>query len=232
MMRLLATISLALLLMGCRAPTPSMNVFAPYGSATVPAPPTGTIGGSGGYYAPQSPATTVPNQPLPTQPPASPPPSTPGYGNLSPPATAGTALLGMSGEPTPAAGSFAVAQASFEPGSTAGGGSSSLRIKGHAGQRCHLGRRTTIVYAGVHAHQHRRSAARRHKSDRHNPDTIVSEDSQFAVRQQHANSGSFRTPDALDLCLAEQVITILQPAVRMELNSRCRTAPWRAVWRC
>ncbi len=47
MTRLLAIISLALLLLGCRAPTPSMNVFAPYGSATVPPPPTGAIGTPG-----------------------------------------------------------------------------------------------------------------------------------------------------------------------------------------
>jgi len=46
-------------LAGCRAPTPSMNFLAPYGSATVPAPPTGSVGTSNDYYAPPQPSSTT-----------------------------------------------------------------------------------------------------------------------------------------------------------------------------
>lgn len=42
-------------LTGCHAPKPSFNFLAPYGSPTVPPPPTGAVGTSPGYYAsPQS----------------------------------------------------------------------------------------------------------------------------------------------------------------------------------
>ncbi len=52
MSRLLATTCLGLVLMvGCRAPTPSMNSLIPYGSATVPSPSTGTVGTSTDYYS-------------------------------------------------------------------------------------------------------------------------------------------------------------------------------------
>lgn len=42
-------------LAGCHAPTPSFNLLAPYGSPTVPPPPTGAVGTSPDYYgAPKS----------------------------------------------------------------------------------------------------------------------------------------------------------------------------------
>ncbi len=114
MTRLLAITSLVLVLVGCRAPTPSMNVFAPYGSATVPPPPTGAIGNSGSYYAPQG--------------------SSGAAGQVTSPATGGAtgsgvqfqtgtppaSFMGTNNVPTPAVGRPAVAQASFEPGTTAG----------------------------------------------------------------------------------------------------------------
>ncbi len=128
MTRFFALISCALLLVGCRAPTPSMNVFAPYGSATVPPPGTGAIGGSGNYYAPPTPPANVPGQAVPSQPGVSPPVATPGYGAVTSPAATDASQLAMSGEPTPAVRPSTVAQASYQPGSTAAP-SSTLRIK-------------------------------------------------------------------------------------------------------
>ena len=55
MRRFLAAAILMSFLVGCHAPTPSLNDLTPYGSATVPAPATGTVGTSGDYYAPPTP---------------------------------------------------------------------------------------------------------------------------------------------------------------------------------
>ena len=55
MLRIVGTAWLAVFLVGCRAPTPSFNVLAPWGSATVPPPPTGSVGTSADYYAPPTP---------------------------------------------------------------------------------------------------------------------------------------------------------------------------------
>jgi hypothetical protein len=89
MLRSAAILLVAWSAIGCRAPKPSFNVFAPYGSSRVPPPPTGSMGNPGAYYQPpgarppgsQSPATNP--QPstspthlgTPTQPPASYPPT-------------------------------------------------------------------------------------------------------------------------------------------------------------
>jgi hypothetical protein len=46
---------------GCRAPMPSANLLAPYGSKCVTPPPTGSINASGNYYTPATtPSSTVP----------------------------------------------------------------------------------------------------------------------------------------------------------------------------
>jgi hypothetical protein len=71
-------ITLAIAFLGCRAPTPSFNVLAPYGSATVPPPATGSVGTGAGYYAPLGPGVpspgpvTVPSSPSPVYGPQSP----------------------------------------------------------------------------------------------------------------------------------------------------------------
>jgi hypothetical protein len=51
------------LMVGCRAPAPTFDPFAPYGPRRVPPPATGSIGESSGYYQP-------PAQPLPAAPPS------------------------------------------------------------------------------------------------------------------------------------------------------------------
>lgn len=55
MMRVVGLLVAGLFLAGCRAPTPSFNVLAPWGSETVPPPPTGSVGTSADYYAPPTP---------------------------------------------------------------------------------------------------------------------------------------------------------------------------------
>lgn len=52
MSRVVVVALLVALSSGCRAPQPSFNFLAPYGSPTVPPPPTGSVGVSGDYYAP------------------------------------------------------------------------------------------------------------------------------------------------------------------------------------
>ncbi|MBP89848.1 MAG: hypothetical protein CMJ64_24605 [Planctomycetaceae bacterium] len=49
-----------LVLSGCRAPMPSFDLLAPYGTSRVPPPGTGTIGTGGTYYTPPSGQTTSP----------------------------------------------------------------------------------------------------------------------------------------------------------------------------
>ena len=44
--------AIMLILSGCRAPMPSFDLLAPYGTSRVPAPGTGTIGTGGAYYSP------------------------------------------------------------------------------------------------------------------------------------------------------------------------------------
>ncbi len=124
-----ALLALLALLAGCRAPTPSMNVFAPYGSATVPPPPTGTLGNGAGYY---SSPTTPPNAPA-TPPATALPPAGAGYGAI-PSTASGTATLASAmGEPTPATRAYGVAQASYQPGSTSGTGLSGIAAPGTSG---------------------------------------------------------------------------------------------------
>jgi hypothetical protein len=50
MTRIAITLAITLLATGCRAPMPSMNVLAPYGTPRVPAPTTGSYGGPSTYY--------------------------------------------------------------------------------------------------------------------------------------------------------------------------------------
>ncbi len=74
MVRCVWWVALSAGLIGCRAPAPSLDVLAPYGSAVVPPPGTGTVGTLGNYYgAPKAGAAA---------PPATPP------GNLLPPPSA------------------------------------------------------------------------------------------------------------------------------------------------
>ena len=57
MKRLAALLTLVTLMAGCRAPMPSFDVLAPYGTTRVPPPATGTMGTPDTYYqAPASPA--------------------------------------------------------------------------------------------------------------------------------------------------------------------------------
>lgn len=128
MRRILVAASLILALAGCHAPTPSMNVLAPYGSATVPPPATGAVGTSGDYYAPPNPAAT-----------GSAPAALPNT-TTSPTGAAPGAFMGAESEPTPA-GSSGVVPASYTPGTTGrsatstigsgvGPGGSTLKING------------------------------------------------------------------------------------------------------
>ena len=72
MTRYVAIFAVAWMLVGCRAPAPSFDLLAPYGSPTVPPPRTGSIGTAGTYYAPTTPGTqspaTVPTAPTTTTP--------------------------------------------------------------------------------------------------------------------------------------------------------------------
>jgi len=77
---------------GCRAPTPTISDFAPFGSTTVNPPSTGAIGSAGSYYPSNtSPAVAVPTA-APT--PAGPVSNTPATGRrsqvLPPPGVLGT----------------------------------------------------------------------------------------------------------------------------------------------
>jgi hypothetical protein len=58
---LAVTCAVALLLCGCRAPMPSMNLLAPYGTPRIPPPATGAYGAPKTYYQPpQGPPATAP----------------------------------------------------------------------------------------------------------------------------------------------------------------------------
>ncbi len=106
MMRLLAVACIAMFAVGCHAPTPSMNsmsLLAPYGSATVPPPKTGTVGTSGAYYAP----------------PTAPPAAVGGAAAAQPGTIPPGAFMGASNVPTPATGS-AVVPASYSAPAAAG----------------------------------------------------------------------------------------------------------------
>jgi hypothetical protein len=112
MTRYVAIFAVAWTLVGCRAPAPSFDLLAPYGSPTVPPPRTGSIGTAGTYYAPTTPGTqspaTAPTAPTTTTP-AVMPPSQP----VAPPVS----YMGTSNE-TLSGGTTSVAQASYQPGST------------------------------------------------------------------------------------------------------------------
>lgn len=55
MTRCVTIFALAWMSLGCRAPAPSFDMLAPYGSPTVPPPRTGAVGTGGTYYAPAAP---------------------------------------------------------------------------------------------------------------------------------------------------------------------------------
>jgi len=118
MTRSMAIVLCVCTLIGCRAPAPSWNFLAPYGSPTVPPPRTGAVGTGGTYYAPTTPDPQAPavNGAI----------SAPGAG-VMPPAAGGVV------PPAPPSVSFSdaandaisrddreVAAASYEPGSTHG----------------------------------------------------------------------------------------------------------------
>ncbi|MHB8970412.1 MAG: hypothetical protein ACYC3X_12525 [Pirellulaceae bacterium] len=118
MTRYVAIIIAVWMFAGCRAPVPSFDFLAPYGSPTVPSPRTGAIGTSGTYYSPTTPGTAAPGTlPAATAPlvpsgpaataPSFPPPSQP----LVPPAS----YMGASNAPLADATS-SVALASFQAG--------------------------------------------------------------------------------------------------------------------
>lgn len=88
-------------LFGCRAPAPSLDILAPYGSAVVPPPGTGTVGTLGNYYGAPGTGMAAPTSVPPS--PASVPPQ-----GLSPPPGA------VPPTPEPVAPS-GVAPASFQP---------------------------------------------------------------------------------------------------------------------
>ena len=112
MMRCVAIFAIAWLMVGCRAPAPSFNLLAPYGSATVPPPRTGAVGAAGQYYAPTTPAGQSPAT-VPTAPTTATPAVVPQSPTAAPPVSyMGAAHEGLSAETT------SVAQASYEPGST------------------------------------------------------------------------------------------------------------------
>ena len=52
--------AIMLALSGCRAPMPSFDLLAPYGTSRVPPPGTGSIGTGGNYYTPPTGSTTSP----------------------------------------------------------------------------------------------------------------------------------------------------------------------------
>jgi hypothetical protein len=76
MMRYVLIVVLSAGVIGCRAPAPSLDVLAPYGSAVVPPPGTGTVGTLGNYYGAPNPGAAAPTAPLATPPQnLSPPPA-------------------------------------------------------------------------------------------------------------------------------------------------------------
>ncbi len=101
--RLIAVVAMAAFaLSGCRAPMPSFDGFAPFGSTRVPPPPTGAYKQAGNYYsaAPAN-APTATSNPARTAPagsataPISPPPAGSSPPNLvKPPAFGATAPIG------------------------------------------------------------------------------------------------------------------------------------------
>ncbi|MHB0956125.1 MAG: hypothetical protein ACYC0X_07060 [Pirellulaceae bacterium] len=111
MTRYVAIVVAAWMLAGCRAPAPSFDVLAPYGSPTVPAPRTGAIGTSGTYYAPMNqgapPAGPAPVAPL--SPDAAPPVFAPQSQRLVPPAS----YMGAA-DTTSADGTTDVSMASYQ----------------------------------------------------------------------------------------------------------------------
>ena len=116
MARYVTILIAACLLVGCRAPTPSFNVLAPYGSPTVPPPRTGAVGTAGQYYAPTAPAGQSPAA-LPATAPVGSPQSVPAAPPAAPPAVPPVSYMGavqddLTDQAVP------VAQASYEPGST------------------------------------------------------------------------------------------------------------------
>ncbi len=183
MTRYAAILVAAWMLVGCRAPAPSFDVLAPYGSPTVPAPRTGAIGTSGTYYAPMNqgtqPTATAPVTPSPqgTTTPTAPPSSQP----VAPPSS----FMGAS-DTTLAAGAPDVSMASYQAGAThqvpppattiMSGPSSQgavadaagpteqfvvhVESQRHAGQRCHATGRTAVLQFGRRTGQHQQSAVR------------------------------------------------------------------------
>ncbi len=112
MTRYVAIFAVAWMLVGCRAPAPSFDLLAPYGSPTVPPPRTGSIGTAGTYYAPTTPGTQSP-----ATGPTAPTTTTPAVAPQSRPAAPPVSYMGTSNE-TLSAGTTSVAQASYQPGST------------------------------------------------------------------------------------------------------------------
>lgn len=103
--------ALSVLLVGCRAPAPSFDMLAPYGSPTVPPPATGRVGTAGGYYPPATPspppAGAIPSpSPMTTPLPA----STPQSPAVLPPG----AYMGASTAPYTTLSDARVAPASFD----------------------------------------------------------------------------------------------------------------------
>ena len=128
-----------MVLAGCRAPAPSFNAFAPYGSPHVPPPTTGSVGTPGSYY--QAPA-TAPSGAPPVQPPTTMSPTLGTQPTTSPPSTWGTpptttmpptlgtqppTYNGASNQAGPTAAS-GVAQASYQQPAT--GASRSVLVSG------------------------------------------------------------------------------------------------------
>lgn len=109
MFRSAAIVVICVSFMGCRAPKPSMNVFAPYGSSRVPPPATGSMTNPNAYYQP-------PNGAPPAQAPTQTPAGATTAPSLGSPVPAGSTpgFLGASQEPTPADPSQPVALAAFE----------------------------------------------------------------------------------------------------------------------
>jgi hypothetical protein len=100
MMRYVLIVALSAGVIGCRAPAPSLDVLAPYGSAVVPPPGTGTVGTLGNYYGPAQQGAAAPTA-IPTAPMAAPPQQL-----VPPPASAAPGIA-----PVPPSG---VAPASFQ----------------------------------------------------------------------------------------------------------------------
>ena len=147
MMRYATGLIAVMCLVGCRAPAPSFNAFAPYGTPHVPPPTTGSVGTPNSYYQapsglpPAQPSAQPPTTGLPTTPlPTTPLPTTPTGPTAPTLGTPPTTPLPTYGASTETAGMSGVAQASYQQPVD---GTRSVLVNGSQGS-------TTLNLNGMH----------------------------------------------------------------------------------